>query len=128
MLENGQIVYLIKKRSIFQFEVDYCNDTHAILKDMSAIRVVSNGKVLEKPLRRKVPLHTVFTSEEDARNSLSEDFKKGDLVVCINGWHETVEAVVIDVTPQYVKVLTSNKIRKFSKTNTLKLTDVNTQS
>ena len=115
MLEKGQKVYMVKKRVVYEFIVALSNSSHAIIYDAEAIN---------SPQYQKVCINNLYTTKEAAKCARFESFSKGDLVMCVEGWSSLREGVVVDVNKLFVKVLTGTKIRKISKANILKLTDV----
>jgi hypothetical protein len=121
MLEKGQKVYLVKKRVIFEFIVELSNQTHAIVYDAAESEL---DNILERPHYQKVPIKNLHLTKESAKASRFEEFKKGDLVVIVDGWSSLKQGIVVDVNKLYVKVLTNTKVRRISKANILKLTEV----
>lgn len=121
MLEKGQKVYMVKKRVIFEFIVELFNDTHAIIYDSAGGDI---DDILEKPHYQKVAIKNLHLTKESAKAARFEEFKKGDLVVIVDGWSSLKQGIIVDVNNLYVKVLTNTRVRKISKANILKLTEV----
>lgn len=121
MLEKGQKVYLVKRRDIFEFIVELSNDTHVIVYDAIECDV---DTVVGRPYYQKLPIKNLHLTKESAMSARFEDFKKGDLVTIVDKWSPLKQGIIVDVNKQYVKVLTNTKIRKISKANILKLTEV----
>lgn len=108
-----ETVFIIKKWNIYEFKVKHENETHLIVSD------IENNH--SKPIYSKFSKDTVYKTKESAQKALSEDFQKGDLVICIKDCFSLEEGLVIDMNKNFVSVLIKNTIRRFSKSNVLKL-------
>lgn len=112
-IEIDSTVYTIKKRKIYERKIKYINETHAIVFDPKSKS--------DSLLYCKVALNQVYSSYDLAIQSISEQFKKGDLVACVKDLNQVKEGIVVDVNSNFVSVLIEEKVCRFSKSNALKL-------